>query len=266
MNLDDSDKRLLFDSIAEIYDLSRPQYPGLLIDDLEEACHLEGHSKILEIGPGTGQLTKGLAERGFNIDSVEMGPQLARIAGARLSEFPNVRIKVGNFEKMKFDANYYDLAVFGTSFKWIDPKKRVPRVAELLREDGHVAIIETHHVNGGTEQFFIDSQTCYKLSDPDTPDNFRLPDPDRVITRKYEGETKKWFSTVLSRVYEQEVQYSAEEYQKLLRTYSDVLAMSEESRKVLLDCIAETIETKYAGYIRKNYLFELFVAQRKSYP
>ena len=85
MNLDDSDKRLLFDSIAEIYDLSRPQYPGVLIDDLKEACHLEGHSKILEIGPGTGQLTKGLAERGFNIDSVEMGPQLARIAGTRLS-------------------------------------------------------------------------------------------------------------------------------------------------------------------------------------
>ena len=77
---------------------------------------------------------------------------------------------------------------------------------------------------------------------------------------------KKSFRTALSRVYEQEVHYSAAEYQKLLRTYSDVLAMSEESRKVLLDCIAETIETKYAGYIRKNYLFELFVAQRKSYP
>ena len=77
---------------------------------------------------------------------------------------------------------------------------------------------------------------------------------------------KKSFRTALSRVYEQEVQYTSAEYQNLLRTYSDVLAMSEESRKVLLDCIAETIETKYAGYIRKNYLFELFVAQRKSYP
>ena len=266
MNLDDSDKRLLFDSIAEIYDLARPQYPGLLIDDLEEACHLEGRSKILEIGPGTGQLTKGLAERGFNIDSVEMGPQLARIAGARLSEFPNVRIKVGNFEKMKFDANYYDLAVFGTCFKWVDPKKRVPLVTRLLREDGYLAIIETHHVNSGTMQFFKDSRTCYKLYDPNIPDNFRLPDPDGVITRKYEEEMKKSFRTALSRVYEQEVQYTSAEYQNLLRTYSDVLAMSEESRKVLLDCIAETIETKYAGYIRKNYLFELFVAQRKSYP
>ena len=115
-------------------------------------------------------------------------------------------------------------------------------------------------------QFFKDSRTCYKLYDPNIPDNFRLPDPDGVITRKYEEEMKKSFRTALSRVYEQEVQYTSAEYQNLLRTYSDVLAMSEESRKVLLDCIAETIETKYAGYIKKNYLFELFVAQRKSYP
>ncbi|MHB1709505.1 MAG: class I SAM-dependent methyltransferase [Thermoplasmataceae archaeon] len=266
MNLDDADKRLLFDTIAEIYDLARPRYPKSLFDDLEEAGHLEGHSKILEIGSGTGQLTKGLAERGLNIDCVEIGPKLAGIAGARLSEFPNVRIKIGNFEKMKYNANYYDLAVFGTSFKWIDPKKRVPIVTRLLREDGYLAIVETNHVNGGTKQFFIDSQTCYKLYDPNTPDNFRLPDPKGVITRKYEEETKKCFSTVLSRVYEQEEQYSAAEYLKLLRTYSDVLAMNEESRKALLDCIAETIESKYAGYIKKSYLFELFVAKRKAYP
>ena len=266
MNLDDADKRLLFDTIAEIYDLVRPRYPRSLIDDLEEACHLEGSGKILEIGPGTGQLTKSLAERGLNIDCVEIGSKLAGIARSRLSEFPNIRIKIGNFEKMKYKANYYDLAVFGTSFKWVDPKKRVPRVARLLHEDGYLVLIETHHINGGTKQFFIDSQTCYKLYDPNTSDTFQLPDPTEVITRKYEEETKKCFSTVLSRVYEQEVQYSTAEYQKLLRTYSDVLAMNEKSSKAFLDCIAEIIESKYAGYIKKRYLFELFVAKQKTSP
>ena len=77
---------------------------------------------------------------------------------------------------------------------------------------------------------------------------------------------KKYFNTVISRFYEQEVQYSTAEYQKLLRTYSDVLAMDEESRKALLDCIAEIIESKYAGYVKKRYLFELFVAKRKTSP
>ena len=197
MNLDDADKRLLFDTIAEIYDLVRPRYPRSLIDDLEEACHLEGSGKILEIGPGTGQLTKSLAERGLNIDCVEIGSKLAGIARSRLSEFPNIRIKIGNFEKMKYKANYYDLAVFPTSYKWIDPNERIPRVTRLLRENGYIAIIETHHVNGGTENFFIDSQTCFKRYDPNTPDTFQLPDPTGVIARKYEEETKKCFNTVL---------------------------------------------------------------------
>ncbi|HII82003.1 MAG TPA: class I SAM-dependent methyltransferase, partial [Ferroplasma sp.] len=248
MNLDDKYKRVLFDTIAEIYDLVRPQYPRSLIDDLEEASDLQRRSRILEIGSGTGQLTKGLAARGFNIDCVEIGPNLAGVATTRLSEFPNIRIKIGNFEKMKYKANYYDLAVFATSYKWIDPNERIPRVTRLLRENGYIAIIETHHVNGGTENFFIDSQTCYKRYDSNTPDTFQLPDPTGVVARKYEEEMKKYFNTVISRFYEQEVQYSTAEYQKLLRTYSDVLAMDEESRKALLDCIAEIIESKYAGY------------------
>ncbi|MHB1810961.1 MAG: hypothetical protein ACYCPR_00890 [Thermoplasmataceae archaeon] len=42
--------------------------------------------------------------------------------------------------------------------------------------------------------------------------------------------------------------------------------MNEEGHKALLDCIAETIESKYAGYVKKRYLFELFVARRKSNP
>ena len=76
MNLDDKYKRFLFDTIAEIYDLVRPQYPRPLIDNLEETSDLQRRSRILEIGSGTGQLTKGLAARGFNIDCVEIGREI----------------------------------------------------------------------------------------------------------------------------------------------------------------------------------------------
>ena len=62
------------------------------------------------------------------------------------------------------------------------------------------------------------------------------------------------------------MQCTSSEYQNLLRTYSDVLAMNEEGHKALLDCIAETIESKYVGYVKKRYLFELFVARRNSNP
>ena len=62
------------------------------------------------------------------------------------------------------------------------------------------------------------------------------------------------------------MQYTSAEYLKLLRTYSDVLAMNEKSSKAFLDCIAEIIESKYAGYVKKRYLFELFVAKLKTSP
>src|SRR5256885_12225749 len=72
--------RATFDQAAELYDRARPGYPRELFDDFAELGQLRPGDRVLEIGPGTGQATVPMAERGFHITAIELGPSLAAVA------------------------------------------------------------------------------------------------------------------------------------------------------------------------------------------
>jgi ubiquinone/menaquinone biosynthesis C-methylase UbiE len=50
--------RASFDEDAELYDRARPGYPTELIDDLFSLADLSPDSRILEIGAGTGKISR----------------------------------------------------------------------------------------------------------------------------------------------------------------------------------------------------------------
>ncbi|GIM98067.1 hypothetical protein [Paractinoplanes toevensis] len=56
-----------------------------------------------------------------------------------------------------------------TAFHWLDPDVRMIKAADLLRPDGSLGIVSTHHIAGGTNAFFADAQRCYERFDPTTP-------------------------------------------------------------------------------------------------
>lgn len=69
----------------------------------------------------------------------------------------------------------FDAVVAATTFHWIDPRLRVVKAADALRRAGALAIIDTHHIAGGTEHFFVEVQDCYERWDPKTEPGPRLP-------------------------------------------------------------------------------------------
>ena len=83
--------RATFEEVPELYDAARPLYPPQVFDDLVELTSLDAGSRVLEIGPGTGQATLPLAGRGFRVVGVELGERLAAFARRKLADFPNVR-------------------------------------------------------------------------------------------------------------------------------------------------------------------------------
>src|SRR3954465_5205589 len=91
--------RQTFDEVALLYNEIRPRYPDKLFATLIGVTHLNKDSTLLEIGPGTGQATKPLAQKGFTITAIELGASLAEVMRLQLYDYKNVQIVTGSFEE-----------------------------------------------------------------------------------------------------------------------------------------------------------------------
>jgi SAM-dependent methyltransferase len=253
--------RSMFDQDPERYDRARPGYPSALFDDLADLTRIGPGTRVLEIGPGTGQATLPLAERGCQVVAVELGAELAAVARRNLARFPKVEVVTAAFEDWPLPPEPFDLVLAATAFHWIDPAVRVGKVADALRPGGSLATVTTNHVAGGDESFFAEAQDCYVRWDPDTPTALSLKPAGDIPTAHYDLDQSTWFGPATLRRYEWDRSYRTPAYIDLLLTYSGHRALEPAAQRNLLNCIAHLIDTAYSGQITKRYLTELRVAQ-----
>ena len=140
-----TERGLLFDAIAEEYEAIRPTYPGSLVDSACEGIPEGG--RVLEVGCGTGKLTRDLAGRGFRLEAVEPGPGMVAVARRAVGGAP-VSFHVGRFEDVELPEAAYDAVFSATAFHGVDPAAGWAKVARLLRRGGTFALLV--HVAGNT--------------------------------------------------------------------------------------------------------------------
>ena len=257
-------RREAFDEVAELYDAARPGYPPEMVDDLARLADLRPGRRVLEIGCGTGQLTLPLARLGVTLVAVELGRRLAAVARRNLAGFAAVEVVTADFEQWPLPEERFDLVVSATAFHWLDPAVRVDRAAAALRVGGALAVVETHHVAGGTPGFAEDSQHCYLRYDPETEPGFRPPQAAALDPRRPELDGSARFDAPTLRRYLRKPTYTAAEYLDLLRTYSNVRGLDAGGRDGLLSCLGDLIRDRYGGEIRTAVLTELRVLRTRS--
>jgi SAM-dependent methyltransferase len=256
--------RTTFDEDAERYDRARPTYPPELIDELVALAGIGPGSRVLEIGPGTGQLTIPLAERGSEIVAVELGRGMAAVLRRNLARFPSATVVVSSFEDWPLPAAPFDLVVSATAWHWIDPTVRVTKAADALRPGAALALVTTHHMAGGTDNFWAEVQECYERWDPETQPDLRLPASEQIRNPTDELAASGRFGSTTHRRYEQDIAYSTNEYLDTLLTYSGHRALERHQQAGLFDCIARHINARFGGGIVKRYLYQLVVAYRRT--
>lgn len=250
--------RETFEEVPELYDRARPSYPAELFDDLTTLAGLAAGDRILELGPGTGKATVQLAERGFRVVGVELGDGLATVARRKLAAFPEVDIVNVPFERWETDERF-DAVVAFTAFHWIDPEVRYEKPAEILREGGALAVVDTSHVlREGGDRFWVEVQDDYEAVAP-SPDNRPPPPPDEVPDLTEEIAASGRFRNVAVRRYLWDAPYRADEYIAVLDTYSGHRSMADDERNELYRRIRERIG---ARTVTKTYLFTMNVAAR----
>jgi ubiquinone/menaquinone biosynthesis C-methylase UbiE len=137
----------VFDEVADEYDRTRPMYPDALVDRACEVAGLGSGDPVLEIGCGTGQLTRSLVARGLRVTAVEPGGNLIRLAGQNLAgagagsgtgsvEFVNAR-----FEDVALPSGYFRAAFSASALHWVDPAVGWQKIAGVLAAGGTLALL-----------------------------------------------------------------------------------------------------------------------------
>jgi SAM-dependent methyltransferase len=131
----------MFDTVAVEYDRHRPSYPEELIDRACEIGGLAAGDHVLEIGCGTGQLTRSLVARGLHVTAVEPGANLIELAGRAARGPGAVDFIHGCFEDAALGGEF--AAAFSASaIHWVDPDVGWGKVAQSLAPDGVLALIQ----------------------------------------------------------------------------------------------------------------------------
>jgi SAM-dependent methyltransferase len=256
--------RTTFDDVAELYDRARPAYPEELFDDLAGAARLAAGARILELGSGTGIATLPLAERGYELVCVELGPRLAAVAQRKLAAFPGVEVVNASFESWTPPGGF-DAVVAFASFHWLDPAVRYRRCADALRPGGALAVVRPNHVlPADGDEFFREVQGDYETVAPDDPKvrNGAPPPPEAACDYRAEMEASRLFGDVVVRRRQWDVTYEADAYVDVLDTYSWSRALAEPDRRRLYELIRRRVAGRPGGTVRKTYIATLTVGLR----
>ena len=123
-----------FDGAAEEYERTRPDYPRALLDVLPLAADAE----VLDLGAGTGKLTRVLVQRYRRVTAVEpldrMRAILERVVPAAVSV-------PGSAEAIPLAEASVDGVFAGQAFHWFANDEALAEIARVLRPGGVLALI-----------------------------------------------------------------------------------------------------------------------------
>jgi SAM-dependent methyltransferase len=128
-------RRLTFGAHADAYERARPAWP-------EEAARWlvpENSELVIELGAGTGKLTRAVAALGLRVVAVDPDPRmLAVLRGLGLEGVE------GSAEAIPFDAGAADSVVAGSSFHWFELEPALREIHRVLRAGGRLGFGWNH--------------------------------------------------------------------------------------------------------------------------
>ena len=131
----------VFDEIAAEYDRHRPAYPDELVDQACQVAGLGSGDHVLEIGCGSGQLTRSLVARGLHVTALEPGTSLIALARQNLDGAGEVEFVNAQFEQASLPGERFRAVFCASAFHWVDPEVSWQKAADVLVPGGTLALM-----------------------------------------------------------------------------------------------------------------------------
>ena len=127
-----------FETVAEDYERHRPDYPAEAIEWARAQLGLAPGTRVLDVGAGTGKLTRVLVAAGFDIVAVEPG-------GAMLDQLrlavPEAEAHEAPAEAIPLPDASVDAAFAAQAFHWFDRERALPELQRVVRPGGGLVLV-----------------------------------------------------------------------------------------------------------------------------
>ncbi|OKL50174.1 class I SAM-dependent methyltransferase [Boudabousia marimammalium] len=126
-----------------LYDQVRPEYPVAVVEQIKSVALRvadgEDTSRLVELGAGTGKMTRMLLRAGLSVDAVE--PADSMLEKLRTLEGGLVTVRKGTAEETGLPQASRVGAVFAQSWHWCDPEATSLELKRILVPGSSVHII-----------------------------------------------------------------------------------------------------------------------------
>jgi ubiquinone/menaquinone biosynthesis C-methylase UbiE len=123
---------------AAAYERGRPDYPATAITFMAEQLGLRDGATVVDIGAGTGKLSRLLIEVGARLIAVEpvaaMRDQFSRV-------LPDVQVVEGMAEAIPLADNSADAVTAAQAFHWFANAKALAEIHRVLKPHGRLGLI-----------------------------------------------------------------------------------------------------------------------------
>jgi SAM-dependent methyltransferase len=123
---------------AEAYERGRPGYPDEAIAWLAERLGLREGATVVDVGAGTGKLTRQLLATGARVIAVEPMEQMRRVLAGVV---PDAEVVAGSAESIPLPDAGADAVTAGQAAHWFGPEEAAAEIARVLRSGGGVGFV-----------------------------------------------------------------------------------------------------------------------------
>jgi SAM-dependent methyltransferase len=243
-------RRLTFGAHADAYERARPAWPG------EAARWLvpEEAELVVELGAGTGKLTRAVAALDVRVVAVEPDPRmLAVLRGLGLEGTE------GSAEAIPFDDGVADAVVAGSSLHWFELELALPEIHRVLRPGGRFGF-GWNHRDDRHPAIARMGEAVYAAQAPRRGPRWRSRDWPTELT------ASGLFRDVEHELFEHVHELPREALRDHLLSYSGVAALPEDVRRRVLAGVAAALDSDESvsgdGRLRLPFVVTAYRATR----
>jgi SAM-dependent methyltransferase len=133
-----SERARSFETVAADYERYRPEYPDAALRWAAGQLGLDHGARVLDVGAGTGKLTRGLVALGFDVVAVEPGGAMLEQLRAAV---PEAEAHEGSAEAIALPDETIDAAFAGQAFHWFDRTRALPELHRVIGPGGGLVLL-----------------------------------------------------------------------------------------------------------------------------